>query len=77
MQLVLGQLIIDTTDNCKDTGIVIEVYEDSHGDNIYGIYWVCPRGGCTNGERENYTTTLHYTEEELDVEYSHCFEVIG
>ncbi len=70
MQLELGQLIIDETDDCRDTGIVIEVHEDFHGDNIYSIYWVCPR------EYGGYTTTLAYTEEELEMEYSQWFEVI-
>ena len=76
MQLELGQLIIDTTGGCRDTGVVIHVYEDCYGDNIYSIYWVCPRGVGEFGEREGYTTILSYTEEELDMEYSHCFEVI-
>jgi len=70
MKLELGQIIIDTTGGCRDTGIVTLVYEDCYGDNIYSIYWVCPR------ELGDYTTTLAYTEEELDMEYSHCFEVI-
>ena len=70
MQLELGQLIIDTHEDWQDTGIVIEVYEDYHGDPIYSVYWVCPR------ELGGYTTTLAYTEEELEMEYSHCFEVI-
>ena len=71
MQLELGQLIIDTTGGCRDTGIVINLYEDCYGDNIYSIFWVCPR------ERGHYTTTLAYTEEELEMEYSRCFEVVG
>ena len=73
MQLELGQLIIDTTGGCRDTGIVIQVQE-MLGDNIYSIYWVCPRS--RYGLGNNYTTTLAYTEEELEMEYSHCFEVI-
>ena len=71
MKLELGQVILDTTADCKDTGIVVEVSHDYYGDNVYSIYWVCPR------EYGDYTTTLAYTEEELDMEYSHCFEVIG
>ena len=71
MQLKLGQLILDTTGGCNDTGVVIQVYEDCYGDNIYSIYWVCPR------ELGGYTTTLAYTEEELEMEYSQSFEVIG
>ena len=70
MQLELGQLIIDTTGGCRDTGVVIQVYEDCYGDNIYSIYWVCPR------ELDGYTTTLAYTEEELEIELSRYFEVI-
>ena len=71
MKLELGQLIIDTHEGYRDTGIVIEVYEDCYGDDIYSIYWFCPR------DRGDYTTTLSYTEEELEIEYSHCFEVIA
>jgi len=74
MQLELGQLIIDTTGGCRDTGVVIYLYEDPYGNKTYGIYWVCPRS--RYGLGNNYTTTLHYTEEELKEEYSHCFEVI-
>ena len=74
MQLELGQLIIDTTGGCRDTGVVVHVYEDCYGGNIYSIYWVCPRN--PYGLGKDYTTTLSYTEEELDMEYSHCFEVI-
>ena len=70
MKLKLGQLIIDTTGGCRDTGVVTHIYQDCYGDNIYSIYWVCPR------ERGGYTTTLAYTGEELEMEYSHCFEVI-
>ena len=75
MKLELGQLIIDTSGGCNDTGVVIQVYEDCYGDNIYSIYWVCPRD-YSGGYKGGYTTTLAYTEEELEIEYSHCFEVI-
>ena len=74
MKLRLGQLIIDTTAGCRDTGVVFQIYVDYHGDNIYSIYWVCPRN--VRGLGKDYTTILSYTEEELDMEYSHCFEVI-
>ena len=74
MKLKLGQLIIDTTAGCRDTGIVTLVYEDYNGGNIYSIYWVCPRN--VNGLGKDYTTTLAYTEEELGEDFSHCFEVI-
>jgi len=74
MKLKLGQLIIDTTAGCRDTGIVTLVYEDYNGNNIYSIYWVCPRNHYGLGE--DYTTTLSYTEEELKEEFTHCFEVI-
>jgi len=75
MKLELGQLIIDTTAGCKDTGVVIEVSEDRYGEVIYCIYWVCPRRSWNAGN--DYTTTILYSEEELKMEYSHCFEVIG
>ena len=75
MQLELGQLVIDTSMGISDTGIVISIYEDCYGDNVYSIYWVCPREK-REGYRGDYTTTLAYTQEELEMEYSHCFEVI-
>ena len=74
MQLELGQLIIDTHEGWRDTGVVIQVHEDCYGDNIYSIYWVCPRN--VRGLGNDYTTILSYTEEELEMAYSHCFEVI-
>tara|TARA_Y100000593_G_scaffold85093_1_gene161649 strand:- start:1112 stop:1327 length:216 start_codon:yes stop_codon:yes gene_type:complete len=70
MQLELGQLIIDTTGGCRDTGIVIEITTCLYGDPVYRIYWVCPR------EYGGYTTTLTYGKEELEMEYSQSFEVI-
>ena len=51
-------------------GMVMDVWEDRHGYDVYSIYWVCPR------DRGDYTTTLTYEECELEMEYSHCFEVI-
>ena len=75
MQLKLGQLIIDAHEGYRDTGIVIEIYEDCYGDNVYSIYWVCPRDK-REGYKGGYTTTLAYTELELEHEYAHCFEVI-
>jgi len=74
MKLKLGQLIIDTTGGCRDTGIVIRVDTCDYGEPLYEIYWVCPRN--VRGLGKDYTTTLAYTEEELEMEYSHCFEVI-
>ena len=74
MQLKLGQLIIDTTAGCRDTGIVIRVDTCDYGEPLYEIYWVCPRN--QDGLGNDYTTTLPYTQEELDLEFSHCFEVI-
>ncbi len=74
MQLELGQLIFDTTGGCRDTGVVIRVDTCDYGEPLYEIYWVCPRS--RYGLGNNYTTTLAYTEEELEEEYSHCFEVI-
>ena len=75
MKLELGQLIIDTTAGCQDTGVVIRVDTCDYGEPLYEIFWVCPRDK-SEGYRGDYTTTLAYTEEELDMEYSHCFEVI-
>ena len=63
----------DTTGGCRDTGVVFQVYEDCYGDNIYSIYWLVLE---MFESRNDYTTILSYTEEELDMEYSHCFEVI-
>jgi len=74
MQLELGQLIIDTTGGCRDTGVVIRVDTCDYGEPLYEIYWVCPRKHFGLGN--DYTTTLVYTEEELELEFSHCFEVI-
>ena len=74
MKLELGQLIIDTTGGCRDTGVVIEVSTCDYGEPLYQIYWVCPRSYFGLGN--DYTTTLVYTEEELEHEYSHCFEII-
>ena len=70
MKLELGQLIIDNSVGCSDMGMVIDVWEDRYGYDVYSIYWVCPR------DRGDYTTTLTYEECELEMEYSHCFEVI-
>ena len=74
MKLELGQLIIDTTGGCRDTGIVIDVTTCLYGDPIYRIYWVCPRRQWNAGN--DYTTTIVYSQEELEHEYSHCFEII-
>ena len=52
-------------------GMVIDAWKDSHGYDVYSIYWVCPR------DRGNRTVTLTYEECELEMEYSHCFEVIA
>ena len=75
MKLKLGQLIIDTSMGLSDTGVVIRVDTCKYGEPLYEIYWVCPREK-REGYRGNYTTTLVYTQEELDLEFSHCFEVI-
>ena len=74
MQLELGQLVIDTTAGCRDTGIVIRVDTCDYGEPLYEIYWVCPRK--KDGLGNDYTATLPYSQEELDLEFSHCFEVI-
>ena len=75
MKLKLGQLIMDYTGGCRDTGVVIRVDTCDYGEPLYEIYWVCPRNH--RGLGNDYTTTLVYTEEELKEEYSHCFQIIG
>ena len=72
MQLELGQLIIDTQEDLNDIGVVVEVEENDWGDRRYQIFWVCRR---THGLGD-YTATLDYTHEELDLEEFECFEVI-
>ena len=69
MKLELGTLIIDKTEGINDIGVVVEVEENDWGDRRYQIFWVCRR---THGLGD-YTATLDYTHEELDLE---DFEVI-
>ena len=72
MQLELGQLIIDTQEDLNDIGVVVEVEENDWGHRRYQIFWVCRR---THGLGD-YTSTLAYSQEELDLEEFECFEVI-
>ena len=72
MKLELGTLIIDKTEGINDIGVVVEVEENDWGDRRYQIYWVCRR---THGIG-NYTATLDYTQEELELEEFELFEVI-
>ena len=72
MQLELGQLIIDTMDHLNDVGIVIGIEEGTFEDEtIYRIFWTCRRPAGTD-----YSTTIVYSEDELELEYSQWFEVI-
>ena len=77
MQLELGQLIIDTQEDLNDIGVVVEVgWQHSINDGVSypycKIYWVCRR---THGLGD-YTSTLAYSQEELDLEEFECFEII-
>tara|TARA_B100000686_G_C16771632_1_gene965545 strand:- start:2234 stop:2470 length:237 start_codon:yes stop_codon:yes gene_type:complete len=71
MQLELGQLIIDTMDHLNDVGLVVGIEEGGYGETIYRIYWTCHRP-----EGTDYSTTIVYSEDELEIEYSQWFEVI-
>ena len=69
MQLELGQLIIDTQEDLNDIGVVVEVgWQHSINDGVTypycKIFWVCRR---THGLGD-YTSTLIYSEEELEME---------
>ena len=72
MQLELGQMIIDRTGDVNDIGIIVEVGECNYGDPYCLIYWVCRR---THGNGD-YTTTLAYSQEELEHEDYDLFEVV-
>ena len=72
MQLELGQMIIDTQEDLNDIGVVVEIGECNYGDPYCLIYWVCRR---THGNGD-YTTTLAYSQEELEHEEYDCFEVV-
>ena len=71
MQLELGQLIIDTMDHLNDVGLVVGIEEGGYGETIYRIFWTCKRP-----EGTDYSTTIVYSEDELEIEYSQWFEVI-
>ena len=71
MQLELGQLIIDTMDDLNDVGVVVGIDEGGYGETIYRIFWTCSRP-----ERDDYSTTILYSEEELKMEYSQHFVVV-
>ena len=72
MQIELGQMIIDTQEDLNDIGIVVEVGEWYRGDVYCLIYWACRR---TYGNGD-YTTTLAYSLDELEEEFSRYFEFI-
>ena len=71
MQLELGQLVIDTMQDTNDVGLVVGIEEGGYGETIYRIYWTCHRP-----EGTDYSTTIVYSEDELEIEYSQWFEVI-
>ena len=77
LELELGTVIIDKTGDCNDIGVVVEVgvvdYGDHYGDLYCKIYWTCRR----EPEGRDYTTTLSYTQEEIDNDAFGVFEVIG
>ena len=73
MQLELGQLIIDTMDHLNDVGLVVGIEEGGYGETIYRIYWTCHRPERIGGD---YSTTIVYSEEELEKEYSQWFVVV-
>ena len=72
MQLELGTLKIDRTDDIKDVGVVVNVENDFWGDYVYLIYWTCKR----EPEGRDYTVTLSYTQEEMGLDAFGEFEVI-
>ena len=71
MQLELGQLVIDTMEDLNDVGLVVGIEEGGYGETIYRIFWTCRRP-----ETHDYSTEILYSKEELEMEYSHCFEVV-
>ena len=71
MQLELGTLIIDKTDDINDIGVVVEVEENDWGDRRYLVHWTCKRP-----EARDYTVTLSYTQEEMDDDAFGEFEII-
>ena len=72
MELKIGQLIIDTQEDLNDIGVVVEVGECNYGDPYCLIYWTCRR---TYGNGD-YTTTLAYSLDELEEEFSRYFEFV-
>ena len=71
MKLELGQLIVDTMEDLNDVGVVVGIEEGGYGETIYRSYWTCHRP-----EAEDYSTEILYSEDELEIEYSHYFEVV-
>ena len=71
MQLELGTLVIDKTDDLNDIGVVVEVGECNYGDPYYLVFWTCKRP-----EGRDYTVTLSYTQEEMDDDAFGEFEII-
>ena len=72
MQLEVGTVIIDKTDDINDIGVIVNIEEDQGGAHIYSVHWTCKR---SNGR--NYTTPLSYPQEEMDCDAFGEFEVIG
>ncbi len=71
MKLELGQLIVDTMEDLNDVGLVVGIEEGGYGETIYRIYWTCRRP-----EGTDYSTTIVYSEDELEIEYYQWFEVM-
>ena len=72
MKLEIGQMIIDTQEDLNDIGVVVEIGECNYGDPYCKIFWACRR---TYGNGD-YTTTLAYSLDELEEEFSRYFEFV-
>ena len=73
VELEIGTVIIDKSDDCDDIGIVVDKGESFYGDPSYKVYWTCRR----EPEGRDYTVTLSYTQEEINCDAFGVFEVIG
>ena len=74
VELEIGTLIIDKSDDCDDIGVVVEIGDSLYGAySFYKVYWTCQR----EPEGRDYTITLAYTQEEIDCDAFGVFEVIG
>ena len=58
-------------DHLNDVGLVVGIEEGDYGETIYRIYWTCHRP-----EGTDYSTTLVYSGEELEEEYSQWFVAV-